>query len=144
MKETGLVVGLDEKGAMVKIERRSACGSCKGCRLGTSDETFMTIEVTNELGATVGDIVEVDMETTNVLLAAFIMYGIPLIALLSGVFFSYGLSRILKYTSDAIHMAFGLGFTVVAFFFIKMSEKNIKKSAKFKPTVSGVIGKNIL
>lgn len=144
MKETGLVVGVHENNATVKIERRSACGSCKGCRLGTSDETFMNIEVSNEVGAMVGDIVEVDMETTNVLLAAFIMYGIPLIALLTGIFVSYGLSRLVGYTSDAIHMLFGILTMIIAFFLIRRNEKNIKASAKFKPTVSGVVGKNIL
>lgn len=144
MKETGLVVGIEGKNAKITIERKSACGSCKGCRLGSSDETSMTIEVSNEVGASVGDLVAVDMESTNVLLAAFIMYGIPLLALLTGVFFSYGLSQIFNYSSDFIHMIWGILFTVISFFIIKMNEEKIKNSTKFKPTVSEVVGKNIL
>lgn len=144
MKETGLVVALNDKNAQVKIERKSACGSCKGCRMGSSEEMSITIEVSNEIGANIGDIVEVDMETINILLAAFIMYGIPLIALLTGVFVSYLVSQIWVHGSDAVHMLIGILFMVSAFLIIKKNENKIKQSTKFKPMVSQIVGKNIL
>lgn len=144
MKETGLVVGIDERNAKVKIERKSACGSCKGCRLGETGEMSMTIDVSNEAGARVGDLVEIDMETTDVLFAAFIMYGIPLIALLAGVFLSYGISPRFGWGEDWVHMLVGLVFTALSFLVIKTQERSIKQSTKFKPSVSRIMGKSIL
>lgn len=144
MREEGLVVNIEANNAYVKIDRKSACGNCKGCGLGTTDEKSIVVQAINVARAKEGDIVELDLESPDVLLAAFIIYGIPLISLILGIFISYGIMKIINYESEVAMLSIGLLFMFLSFIIIKFNEPKIKSSKKFSSTVVSVKEKSLI
>ncbi len=144
MREVGLVVDTEANSAYVQIDRRSACGNCKACGLGTTDEKSIVVQAINEIKANKGDIVELDLESPDVLLAAFIIYGIPMISLILGIFVAYGIQRLINYDSEIIMLITGLVFMLVSFIIIKINEPKIKSSKRFSSTVVEIKGKSLV
>ena len=133
MREVGLVVNVEANNAYVQIDRKTACESCKACGLGTSDEKSIIVQAINNIKAQKGDIVELDLESPDVLLAAFIIYGIPLLALILGIFASYGLMLLT-----------GVVFMIISFIIIRLNEPKLKESKKFSSTVVEIKGKSLI
>lgn len=144
MKEIGLVVDIEDLNALVKIDRKTACENCKGCGLSSADGKSMIVHALNQANALKGDTVELDMETPNVLAAAFLIYTIPLIGLMFGILASYAVMNIIGHQSEALSLLFGIIFMGFAFLIIKKNENRIKKSQKFNPVVVSIKGKSLL
>lgn len=144
MKEIGLVVDIEDFNALVKIDRKTACENCKGCGFGTQDGKSIIVHAVNQANALKGDTVELDMDTPNVLTAAFLIYTIPLIALMFGILSSYGVMKIIGHQSEALSFIFGIICLGLSFLLIKKNEDKIKKSQKFNPVVVSIKGKALL
>lgn len=144
MKEIGLVVDIEDFNALVKIDRKTACENCKGCGMSSADGKSMIVHALNQANALKGDTVELDMETPNVLTAAFLIYTIPLIGLMFGILASYGVMNLIGRQSEALSLLFGIIFMGLAFLIIKKNESKIKKSQKFNPVVVSIKGKSLL
>jgi sigma-E factor negative regulatory protein RseC len=87
IEENGVVVELKGKqNAMVMCKKSSLCENCAtngNCALGDDDKTRL-IEVQNMLGATIGDQVRIATTTKSFLQSSFLLYIVPLIALVIG------------------------------------------------------------
>lgn len=143
MKQTGIVISKNENIATIKTQRHSACGSCGGCAKGKEGPASVTVEAINKVNANIGDFVEVDMETTNVLKAAAIAYVIPLFCLLIGVLAGNKILKVINYNGNVDTGSALLGFTlmIISFLIIKMNEPNFKKSEQYTPIITNVIDK---
>lgn len=101
----------------------------------------MVMTAENEIGAELGDVVEIDLETMNLLSAAIIAYGLPLLALIIGILGGYygllflGLS---DNVSQALAALSGLTAMAVSYAAIKMNEGRIEKMKKFRPVLVGI------
>jgi sigma-E factor negative regulatory protein RseC len=140
MNEQGYIVEIvDSVTAKLKLKRHSACASCGKCAT-TSESEDIIVEVDNTIGAKVGDRVEVNMETVNVLKAAFIAYTIPLAALLIG---TVGAFYILSYMNinniEVISGGVGLTFTLLSFLMLKKNDSKFRASKEYIPIVTRVI-----
>jgi len=89
IQEQGYVVKTDGQFAWVRTERKSACGHCssqKGC--GTSvfskllGNRLIEFRAINSINAETGEIVVLGLKESALLKSAFIMYLLPLIAIL--------------------------------------------------------------
>ena len=87
IEENGTVVELKSKViAVVMCRKSSLCDNCAtngNCMLGEDGHTRL-IEVRNDLGAEVGDHVRIATTTKSFLQSSFMLYIVPLIALLVG------------------------------------------------------------
>ena len=140
MNEQGYIVEIvDSVTAKLKLKRHSACASCGKCAT-TSESKDIIVEVDNTIGAKIGDRVEVNMETVNVLKAAFIAYTIPLAALLIG---TVGAFYILSYMNinniEVISGGVGLTFTLLSFLMLKKNDSKFRESKEYIPIVTRVI-----
>lgn len=141
MNQQGYIVEIvDSVTAKLELKRHSACASCGKCAT-TSEEKDIIVEVDNTIGAKVGDMVEVNMETVNVLKAAFIAYTIPLVALLLGTVGTfYGLKEInIINNIEIISGGVGLIFTLVSFLILKKNDKKFRDSKEYIPIVTRII-----
>lgn len=138
MNRNGFVVAENGKTATVNLLRHTACGDCGACHLGDESKEIK-MEVINEKGAHVGDLVEIEMADGNVLQAAFIIYTIPLIALLVGVFFGSFVGQFLPVSPELWATVFGVAFMTVVFLFIKKNEAKFKVSGKFNSEITKVL-----
>lgn len=103
----------------------------------------MTVECLNQANAQVGDRVELEMKTENVLGAAFIAYLIPLAMFLLGV---VGGMKVLASTSFSGNIeagGAGIGFVLmfITYIVIKMNDKKFKQSEKYLSVVTKVLDK---
>jgi len=95
----------------------------------------------NDVGAQVGDEVEIELENMNFMTAVTIAYGFPLLALVVGIFGGYYGSLALGLednTAQAIGVALGLAALAVSYLIIKFKDESIKKMKKFKPVIIGI------
>lgn len=140
MNEQGYIVEIvDSVTAKLKLKRHSACASCGKCAT-TSESKDIIVEVDNTIGAKVGDRVEVNMETVNVLKAAFIAYTIPLIALLIGTIGTFNILTYLKLNNvEIISGGVGLIFTLLSFLILKKNDRRFRDSKEYIPIVTRII-----
>lgn len=101
MREIGFVDKSNGGYAWVRVAKKSACGeNCASCKGGCTPGE-RTMKVKNPIGASVGDRVAVELSDKRFLLAAFLVYILPLIMflagfLVSGYFFSGELLQIVS------------------------------------------------
>ena len=75
MNQRGYIIELvDGTTAKIKMQKHSACAACGKCASST-DKKDIIVEVDNNIGAKVGDYVEVNMDSVNVIKAAAIVYS---------------------------------------------------------------------
>ncbi|WP_058486128.1 SoxR reducing system RseC family protein [Defluviitalea phaphyphila] len=140
-KETGRVISIKDRYAIVSMERNEACKKCGACSHGHKTEE-MILEVDNICNASVGDIVKIDLAYSDFLRAAFIMYGIPLIMLFIGFFAGYYGCVILEYSNIREPMGI-LGaflFMTISFSWIHFKESKWKKQ-NYRPAAVEIIEK---
>ncbi len=102
--------------AYVSIKRDSMCGdSCASCNLCAMKDTVLNVK--NPVNAAKGDRVWVQMEAGG-LLAAFLVYGAPVIIILIGVI----LSSMLKMEGMLTTLVI-LGAVIIWYALVKLAEK---------------------
>lgn len=141
MKREGKVTAVNGENASVFLMKHSACGDCGACQMG-EENMNITIDALNTAGAEVGDKVIVDMETQDVLTAAFIVYGIPLIMLIIGVVsgnFLFGTLMGMEKNVELFSFIIGLVLMAVCFLIIKSKDDKFKKSKKYLSKIIEII-----
>lgn len=93
VEERGRVVEVYGGLAKVQVTRHEACRHCKACDFGRTDT--VVVEATNRAGARPGDEVELELEGSRVLGAAFIAYMVPLIFMVVGIYLGTVVARAL-------------------------------------------------
>lgn len=88
MGEQGVVLSVSGDELTVSLTRQEACAKCRACIAGLSSEE-MILKVKNQCDARKNDWVNIELEDGYAIKAMFIMYGIPLVFLLAGVFAGY-------------------------------------------------------
>ncbi len=131
MIEKGEVIGTEGKLAFVKFMRTSACGNCTACGM-SKDEKNVVIEVWNSTGVQKGDFVEVEIETKKALTSSAIAYIFPLVMLVVGAVLGYTLGNagLFGMNADILGGIFGIGFTLIAYFVIRVIEPMLKERLK--------------
>lgn len=141
MDQTGKVMEVYKNNkAKILMRKHSACGDCGACQHGKENMDINIIAL-NEIDAKVGEFVEVNMETQNVLSAAFIAYVIPLIVLIIGVAGgSFLLGKIGFNGNIEIYSIFiGLFGMAITFIMIKLYENQLNNDKRYMPSISRII-----
>lgn len=143
MNQHGYVVEIvDSITAKIKMQKHSACASCGKCASST-DKKDIVVEVDNTIGAKVGDYVEVNMNSVDVIKAASIVYIVPLIALLGGTIASYSILNFINisFNKEILSAIIGVTLTALAYLFIKSKDSKLRESRQYIPTITKVIDK---
>ena len=125
IEETGKVIRIAERDkdiAVILVNRKEACSGCSAknfCHPFSEEENSLEITAINEVNAKVGDTVIVAIPEKQFLKASFIVYLIPVIALLAGSF----VGEILFKNDIATFVTASLFFIVSFFIISKYSEK---------------------
>ncbi|AHM56282.1 hypothetical protein EAL2_c09830 [Peptoclostridium acidaminophilum DSM 3953] len=136
----GIVVEKSADKAIVSIVRHSACAGCGACGMA-SESSKVKIEAINTVDANVGELVSIDMKNPDVLKAAFIAYGIPLLVLIAGVLSASAALSTLGYKGDS-EVAAGmvsLLLTGAAYLIIRKNEDKIGKLIGYNPAITEVL-----
>lgn len=143
MLESGIVVEVDNGIATILFKRSSACAKCGACRLASEEEN-MYLKINNNLGAGVGDVVEVETNTSSVLTASVIAYVIPLIFLIIGVGLGYYIDNMFKLLNnpDALGAILGIVLVAVSYLGIRAFEPKFRQNKSFLPKMKDILIKN--
>ena len=141
MNQRGYIIELvDGTTAKIKMQKHSACAACGKCASST-DKKDIIVEVDNNIGAKVGDYVEVNMDSVNVIKAAAIVYIVPLIALLGGTIVSYGIFNFIDIgmNKEVLSGFVGIVLTIISYLLIKSKDRKFRESRNYIPIITKVI-----
>ncbi len=141
MNHVGKVLQLyEDNRAKVLIRRHTACSECGACKHG-KENMDMEIIAVNNADAKIGDVVEISMKVHNVLTAAFIVYGIPLLMLILGIVAGHAILKKIGFTSglELYSILIGLVLLILTYIALKIYENHLKKDARYTPVVSRII-----
>lgn len=143
MEQVGLVVETRGDMARVRTQRHTACqacGKCDGGLSGLEQARDLTVLAHNPIGAQEGDLIEMKMEAQRVLLAAFLVYTLPLLNFLLGYVLArwlatvYGLGQV-----EASGIIVGFIFLLASFFLLRSQEHRFAHSRRFTPVIVSVL-----
>jgi len=135
MEETGTVVEIRDRVALVSTTAKGVCHSCSArgvCHLG--GEKTMVAETWNPLGARVGDVVRIRLSSRSVLGAAFLLYLVPLLVFLGGLILGQSLTH-----SQIWAVVIGLLFMAGAYAGIRILDRRLSGVQKFRPEIVEIV-----
>ncbi|SMN00751.1 Sigma factor RpoE regulatory protein RseC [uncultured Candidatus Thioglobus sp.] len=125
MKEKFEVIEIDTETMKLKVNRSSGCQSCSassGCGTGILAKYFDHYSVFNkpmQKGVIVGDLITLEISSSELFKRAFQLYMLPLLSLFAGGLLANGLYPV----NEPIQIAFGfIGFLLALFavkYFVK-------------------------
>lgn len=132
MEQMGVIINTFDDKAEIEVKRMSAWGdNCKGC--GSSCDTpNNTIVLENNIGGKVGDIVEIKGKAKYILKYMLIIYFIPFIMMLAGIFIGIkvfkerGISNYEPLSFLVGLISLGIGYLIVKLFDNRFSKKENK------------------
>lgn len=116
---TGRVVRIEGDTAEIAIPRSERCKSCGICPLSSDDSVLLRVRVDKEVK--VGDKVKIKTKDRYVILSAFIVYIIPVIALIIGYFLGDFL-----FSTETLKIGLGFLFMVISFLVNKIIDKRVR------------------
>lgn len=139
MTEYGLVVKNEDQTAFVRFKRNSACGNCKACGM-LSTQNEITVEVPNDIGARVGEYVEVSIVMKKAIKASAIAYLFPLFMLFAGIAFGWVLTDVwhIFENRDVIMAISALIFVVLSFLLLKIASPLYNKTVRKVYSMVGI------
>lgn len=143
VEEFGNIVELKGKEVAVVLCQKSSfcknCASMESCQVG-DDNRSKLVEALNTLGADVGDRVKLVVSSKNFLQSSFLLYIVPLIALVIGGGLGHWLGGVMERGPDANLLAaiLGTAFLVGSFFVIRVGSRAIPKES-YMPRIVEVV-----
>lgn len=133
MRETGEVVKIKGENAVVRVQQSSACAKCHMCAF-REGEKHIDLTLNNQIGATTGDLVELEMGANYVLSSAFIVYGVPLLMALAGL-----LIGIFAIHNELITLLIVVVMLVAGFATVSLLDKKLKRKPNFSPRIARIV-----
>lgn len=150
LREEGLVIEAcpGARTAKVKIQRRAMCESCGKCGLMSKTMTDIVVNARNDAGATLGQRVFVELPSRDVMLTAFIVYIVPLLAAAAG-YAAGGLVHAVTFgtgtlvSRQSVEIVSGLIFFAGSFAVIRICDRKAARSGRLLPLITEVIDESM-
>ncbi len=145
IEEVGTIVELKSKSvAAVLCKKSSLCEHCASaglCHMG-EDSRSMLVEAHNTVGAEVGDRVRLVTSTRSFLQSSFILYIVPLVALIIGAIIGEMIGQYAEIGIDSNLLAafIGTAFLAGSFLVIRVGSRAIPRE-NYMPRIIEIIGK---
>lgn len=122
-------VSADGTAQVVRVRESACSGDCHKCSGCGAQQQTMLFEAVNAIGARPGELVKVEAKSGPVLLAAAVLYIMPL-----AMFFAGYLAGVLMWDTGALAggFAFGLGIVLAAVY-----DRKVAKKQKTVYTITG-------
>lgn len=140
MRERGVVEESSPQTAVVRIEQSSACATCESrgsCHV-QNDKKF-TVEVVNELGAKVGDVVEISMPSGSVIKASLAVYALPVLGLILGAVAGGGLSEALNLAPTPASLIGGGAGLAIAVAILRWLDRSVRSWPDYSPRMTKIL-----
>ena len=125
--EEGIVKKAKDGIAIISIQDSDKCEDCTAkiyCKPGSSEERNLTVR--DSYGVHPGDKVRVVIKGSKILSASYMLYGIPLILLLAGIFLGL---EIFKTNMELYSSLFAMGLVLIYMLFILLFRRKEKNTS---------------
>jgi sigma-E factor negative regulatory protein RseC len=133
LTEEGIVKESKNGIATIVISNSDKCEECTAkiyCKPGNSNERSLIVK--DPFGVYPGDKVRVVIKGSKILSASFMLYGIPLILLIGGLFFGM---QIFNYNKELFSSLMAFGFVLFYALFLFILFKNKKQTISSYPEI---------
>lgn len=135
--EQGRVTAVKGNNAILRARRSSACEGCREKDQCTSvaDGKEMEFEASNPINARVGDTVDVEMKTGQLLRLSFFLYVFPILVMVAGAMIGNHLAP--RFNGDPSLFAAVFGFTalIAAVGVVKLKDRQAGKTGQYRPVI---------
>jgi sigma-E factor negative regulatory protein RseC len=138
--EEGIIEKTSKRNAFVRIQPSSACASC-GSR-GTCDvssDKRMVIEVSNDLQAKIGDRVQISMPEGSILKLSFLVYFLPVVALVAGAILGDRIAPFLNMEPTPASVICGVSAMAAVFCVLKWLDRGSTAREKYYPRMTRIL-----
>ena len=147
MREKACVVDVKGDKAKVVVTRHSACSKCnEDCILGldeSHEQDKIYVEVKNNKNVEIGDMVNIELKDSSLVLGSLMIYLVPLLFFVIGYFVGANLSFLFGNISEELSgIISSFIFLYVSYLFTKRVDKKISKTKKFQSEITGIVSKN--
>ncbi len=115
----GVVVEADSGNAKVRVSRHGDCSNCGAC----PGDSALLLDAVNGLGAAPGQHVFLEMPDTGMVKSAFVVFTLPLLAILAGAMAGYGASSFLGDAKTALEALGATLFFALAVLYIRRFDR---------------------
>ncbi len=132
MIEVGIVTECKGNRAKVKVDKKEECAKCGMCMF-SKNASSIEFNANNDIGAKVGDKVELALNEGSKLIGALLVFLVPLLLI--------GLSAVITYLfigKDIYLLAISLPLIVIWFIVLALIDKKIGKSKTFSPKITRI------
>ena len=140
--EQGVVEEIDHQKAVVRIQKGSACAGCesRGSCMVMADKTVL-VEVTNELEADIGDIVELGMGSGSLMKLSLLVYFFPVIGFVAGAFIAAAWAESFHMDSTTASLLGGFVAMALTFFILIWFNRGAQKRGEYRPRMMRILAK---
>ncbi len=136
--KTGVVKAIQGRIAVVVTEHEPECESCSvkdACSFLGGGGANMEVRARNTAGARVGDTVKISLQGSSFLKATFLIYMVPILALLGGALCGYVLARFFSVNENFFAGVLGVFGVLGSFFWLKKKGKELSERQEFTPEI---------
>lgn len=139
LRERGVVEKSSPEKAVVRIEQSSACATCesRGACQVQNDKIFL-VEVVNDLGAKVGDVVEISMPSGAVLKASLAVYALPVLGLIIGALAGGALAGFLLVQPKTASLLGGGAGLALSIAVLRRLDRSVRSRPDYSPRMTRV------
>lgn len=131
MREQGIVSKVKSKNLVeVAFKRTEACEKCQMCH--NLEEGMVGIESVNEIGAKMGDIVEIEIPSGEVVKGSLVVFLLPVLFMIVG----YLIGALLN---EFVGVIGAILFLPLSFFVIRWYDKNIQQKEALRARILRVV-----
>ena len=133
--EQGLVIEVIDDVAKIRVGRHRDCTNCGAC----PGSDIVIISANNKLGAKVGQRVDFEVKEVNVLIGAFTVFVLPLIAAFVGVLLGRLIGKYIGSNINVFQIAGGIIAFLLSMIIVKLFDKAATGSEKSQPTIIRIL-----
>jgi len=138
MTKTAVVKAVQGRMALVVTRLEPACEGCKARDACTSlggGGANAEVRARNTVGAEAGDVVTISIRSSSMLKASFLVYMLPILALIGGIVLGHLLSRVISVDKNVLVGLFGLLAFSGAFVWLKKQGDKLFNKKEFIPEI---------
>lgn len=138
LTKTGIVRGIEGRMALVVTRMESACEGCKvrdTCSTLGGGGANVEVRARNTVGAEAGDVVTISIRSSSMLKASFLVYMVPILAMVGGIVLGHLLSGVISVDKNVLVGLFGLLAFSGAFVWLKKKCDKLSGKKEFIPEI---------
>ena len=135
-EEEGIIIDISKDNiAKIKVGRHSDCKNCGAC----PGDSSMVIDAKNTVDAKIGQRISFEMKETNMLMAAFVVYILPLVAVVIGAVIGQTIAKKFGYSIRGFQIGGGIITFILSIVNIKIFDKYAHDNEKMQPVIIRIL-----